>query len=293
MAAKDGDGWALCALGHQHWGLYGAAGLLTVHHTLDGMPYVLMQKRAWWSHHGGTWGLPGGACDSHEDAVAGALREAREEAALDAGLVRVRGLYVDDHGGWSFQTVIAEAGGLLDAAPANGESADMRWVAADEVASKELHPGFADSWPRIRPALGPVVVVLDMANIIGARAEHGWWNDRAGAANRLLNELIPLSGQGFAEMPEGVPALSRWFPRVVAVLEGAAAGAADPGPVTGDLTVVTAGGSGDDAIVDVVRGVRPWETALVVTADRGLRQRVTALGAVVTGPRWLLKQLGI
>ncbi|MEV7801761.1 NUDIX domain-containing protein [Microbispora sp. NPDC088329] len=291
MAAKDGDGWALCELGHQHWGLYGAAGLLTVHHTLDGMPYVLMQKRAWWSHHGGTWGLPGGACDSHEDAITGALREAREEAALDADLVRVRGLYVDDHGGWSFQTVIAEAGGLLDAAPANGESADMRWVAADEVAAKELHPGFADSWPRIRPALSPVVVVLDMANIIGARAEHGWWKDRAGAANRLLNELVPRSAQGFDEMPEGVPALARWFPRVVAVLEGAAAGAADPGPVTGDLTVVVAGGSGDDAIVEAVRGARSWETALVVTADRGLRERVTALGALVTGPRWLLKQL--
>ncbi|MEU8175171.1 NUDIX hydrolase [Microbispora hainanensis] len=291
MTEKDGDGWALCALGHQHWGLYGAAGLLTVHHTLDGMPYVLMQKRAWWSHHGGTWGLPGGACDSHEDAIAGALREAREEAALDSELVRVRGLYVDDHGGWSFQTVIAEAEGLLDASPANGESADMRWVAADEVPARELHPGFADSWPRIRPALSPVVVVLDMANIIGARAEHGWWKDRAGAANRLLNELVPLCEQGIGEMPEGVPALTRWFPRMVAVLEGAATGAAGPGPVSGDLTVVVARGSGDDAIVEAVRDVRPWETTLVVTADRGLRERVTALGAMVAGPRWLLKQL--
>lgn len=291
MAAKDGDGWALCALGHQHWGVHGAAGLLTVHHTLEGMPYVLMQKRAWWSHHGGTWGLPGGARDSHEDPITGALREAREEAALDADLVRVRGLYVDDHGGWSFQTVIAEAGGLLDAAPANGESADMRWVAADEVASKELHPGFAATWPQIRPALRPVIVVLDMANIIGARAEHGWWKDRAGAANRLLNELILLAKQGLGEMPEGVPALARWFPRMVVVLEGAAVGAADPGPMTEDLTVVAARGSGDDAIVETVRGLRSWETAVVVTADRGLRARVTALGALVTGPRWLLKQL--
>lgn len=291
MAAKDGDGWALCALGHQHWGLHGAAGLLAVHHTLDGMPYVLMQKRAWWSHHGGTWGLPGGACDSHEDAITGALREAQEEAALSADLFRVRGLYVDDHGGWSFQTVIAEAGGLLDAAPANGESADMRWVAAEEVTSKELHPGFAASWPRIRPALSPVVVVLDVANIIGARAEHGWWKDRAAAANRLLNELIPLTAQGLADMPEGVPALTRWFPRMVVVLEGAAARAADPGPVNGDLMVVSAAGSGDDAIVEAVRDVRPWEKALVVTADRELRERVTALGAVVAGPRWLLNQI--
>ncbi|MFG1906503.1 hypothetical protein [Kribbella sp. NPDC048928] len=29
----------------------------------------------------------------------------------------------------------------------------------------------------------------------------------------------------------------------------------------------------------------------VVTADRGLRQRVEPTGAVTTGPRWLLDQL--
>jgi 8-oxo-dGTP pyrophosphatase MutT (NUDIX family) len=291
MAAKDGDGWALCAQGHQHWGLHGAAGLLAVHHTLDGMPYVLMQKRAWWSHHGGTWGLPGGARDSHEDAITGALREVREEVALSGDLLRVQGLYVDDHGGWTFETVIAEAGGLLDAAPANGESMDMRWVAADEVTRKNLHPGFAYSWPKIRPALSPLVVVLDMANIVGARAEHGWWNDRAGAANRLMNDLLPLADDGLSHPPTGLPELAKWFPRVVVVLEGAAARGADPGPVGTSMTVVVAPGSGDDAIVDAVRDARPWEKVLVVTADRGLRERVTALGALVTGPRWLLNQL--
>ncbi|MBP2708371.1 NUDIX hydrolase [Microbispora sp. RL4-1S] len=291
MTARDGDGWALCARGHQHWGVYGAAGLLAVHHTLDGMPYVLMQKRAWWSHHGGTWGLPGGARDSHEDAVAGALREAHEEAALSPDLVRVRGLYVDDHGGWSFDTVIAEADGLLDAAPANGESADLRWIAADEITSKDLHPGFAETWPGIRPALSPLVVVLDLANIIGARAEHGWWRDRAGAASRLLNELLPLTARGLPQPPVALPGLARWFPRFVVVLEGAAARGADPGPWEGDLTVVSAPGSGDDTIVEVVGDTRPWEQVLVVTADRGLRERVTSLGALVTGPRWLLDQL--
>ncbi|MEZ0073677.1 NUDIX domain-containing protein [Planotetraspora sp. GP83] len=291
MAAKDGDGWALCDRGHQHWGLHGAAGLLAVHHTLDGMPYVLLQKRSWWSHHGGTWGLPGGARDSHEDAVAGALREAMEEAALTADLLRVQGVYIDDHGGWSFHTVIAEAEGLLDAAPANGESTDMRWVAADEVTSKKLHPGFADSWPKIRLALSPLIVVLDVANIIGARAEHGWWKDRAGAANRLLNELLPLASDGLGVAPDGLPELTRWFPRIVAVLEGAAARGADEGPSRPGIMAVVAPGSGDDAIVEAVRDTRPWEKVLVITADRELRERVTALGALVTGPRWLLNQL--
>jgi uncharacterized protein YaiI (UPF0178 family) len=50
--------------------------------------------------------------------------------------------------------------------------------------------------------------------------------------------------------------------------------------------VVAADGSGDDTIVNLVRAAagRP---AVVVTADRGLRERVVALGADVLGPRIL------
>ena len=44
----DGDGWTRCALGHKHWGIFGAAGLLLRHGDL-----VLLQHRALWSHHGG------------------------------------------------------------------------------------------------------------------------------------------------------------------------------------------------------------------------------------------------
>lgn len=292
MAAKDGDGWALCSRGHRHWGRHGAAGLLAVHHTLDGMPYILLQKRAWWSHHGGTWGLPGGACDSHEDAIASALRVAYEEAALTPDLVSVQGLHTDDHGGWAYHTVIAQAEGLLDAEPANGESADLRWMAADEVTAKELHPGFAETWPSIRAALNPLVIVLDVANIIGARAEHGWWRDRAGAADRLLDDLAPLAAGGLSRTPDGLPGLARWFPHLVVVLEGAAARDAELRTRSDrTMTVVTTAGSGDEAIVGAVRARKPWERVLVVTADRELRRRVTSLGAMVTGPRWLLGQL--
>lgn len=319
MAAKDGDGWALCDRGHRHWGIHGAAGLLAVHHTLDGMPYVLMQKRSWWSHHGGTWGLPGGARDSHEDAITGALREAHEEAALTGDLLRVQGVYLDDHGGWSFQTVIAQAEGLLDASPANGESSDMRWIAADEIAARKLHPGFAETWPRIRLTLTPLVVVVDAANVIGARAEHGWWKDRAGATARLIGELGTLAAHGLRRPPDGLPELAQWFPRLTVVVEGAARGAiggpampaVSEGATGGSsvpeavsevseisavsnvsgVTVVQASGSGDDAIVALVRDTMPWEKVLVVTADRELRRRVEALGAAFTGPRWLLNQL--
>ncbi|WP_433351608.1 NUDIX domain-containing protein [Microtetraspora malaysiensis] len=290
MAANDGDGWAQCDRGHRHWGVHGAAGLLAVHHTQDGMPYVLMQKRSWWSHHGGTWGLPGGARDSHEDAISGALREAHEEAALTGDQLRIQGVYLDDHGGWSFQTVIAQAAGLLDASPANGESTDMRWIAADEVGARKLHPGFAETWPRIRPALAPLVVIMDAANIVGARAEHGWWRDRAGAAARLIGELRVLATRGLRRPPEGPDDLAQWFPRMTVVVEGAARGGISA-HVTGGVSIVEASGSGDDAIVALVRDAKRWEKVLVVTADRELRRRVEALGASFTGPRWLLNQL--
>ena len=108
-----------------------------------------MQERSLWSHHGGTWGLPGGARDSHEDAVTSALREAREEAVLAGDGLRIQGVYLDDHGGWSFETVIAEAAGLLAATPANSESIELRWLPAAQLATKRLHPGFAETWPEV------------------------------------------------------------------------------------------------------------------------------------------------
>nr|SBO91292.1 NTP pyrophosphohydrolase [Nonomuraea gerenzanensis] len=251
-----------------------------VHHDDAGVPYVLMQKRSWWSHHGGTWGLPGGARDSHEDAVASALREAHEEAALAGDGLRVQGVYLDDHGGWAFETVIAESAELLAAAPANRESTELRWLALPEVTTRKLHPGFAATWSEIQSAIRPETVVLDVANIVGARAERGWWNDRLGAATRLLREV---SGLRLAH-----PVLAQWYPRMVAVVEGAARSA----PAVEGVQVVAATGSGDDAIVDVVRRAKPWERMLVVTADRALKERVARLGAETVGPKWLLAQLG-
>ncbi|MEV4390749.1 NUDIX domain-containing protein [Nonomuraea sp. NPDC049607] len=280
MAAKDGDGWAECGLGHRHWGIHGASGLLLVHHDPLGVPHVLMQERSLWSHHGGTWGLPGGARDSHEDAVTSALREAHEEAALGGDGFRVQGVYLDDHGGWTFETVIAESAELVPARPANSESTDLRWLPLPELAGRKLHPGFAATWDRVQAAIRPETIVLDVANIIGARAEHGWWKDRLGATTRLLTEV--------AELRLTHPVLSQWFPRVVAVVEGAARST----PEIPGLQVVAATGSGDDAIVDIVGQVKPWERVLVVTADRRLKERVAELGAETEGPRWLLSQLG-
>jgi 8-oxo-dGTP diphosphatase len=132
-----------------------------------------------------------------------------------------------------------------------------------------------------------VVVVVDVANVMGSRAD-GWWRDRAGAALRLCEQVIALAGRGVpaAAMPAGRPAPGGW----VLVLEGRAkdaAGACGAAAAGADgVRVVAAPGSGDDTIVSEV--VSLGGACLVVTADRELRRRCEAAGAAVTGPGWLL-----
>jgi 8-oxo-dGTP diphosphatase len=150
MGLRDGDGWVACHCGTAHWGLYGAAGLLLVRLDLSD-PHVLLQLRAGWTHGGGTWALPGGAMDSHEDPVAAAAREAHEEAGIDLTSIVVREVFSDDHGNWGYHTVIAHAHGDAGAHEANGESEAVRWVHLDEVHTYALHPGFAASWTALHP----------------------------------------------------------------------------------------------------------------------------------------------
>ena len=145
----DGDGWIVCAQGHRHWGRYGAAGLLLRHIGEDGTPAVLLQHRAAWSHHGDTWGIPGGARDSHETPEQAALREAVEESGLDTGQVSVTGEWVDDHGLWTYTTVLANASSQLEVSAVTFESVAFRWVPEPEVADLPLHPGFAVTWPQL------------------------------------------------------------------------------------------------------------------------------------------------
>lgn len=115
---------------------------------------------------------------------------------------------------------------------------------------------------------GPLLVIVDAANVVGSVPD-GWWRDRRGAAERLRDRLAA----------DGLP--GRLGPvEVVLVVEGAARGVA---PVPG-VRVESASGSGDDHIVGLVAGAGD-RRRLVVTADRELRRRVTALGAEVAGPR--------
>lgn len=160
----DGNGWVQCGQGHRHWGRFGAAGLLlrrgvgqesvvTGRSGQGGDAEILMQHRAAWTADGGTWGLPGGARDSHETAVQAALREAGEEAGVHPEDVAVRAEFVDDHGGgWGYTTVVAELSRPIVLVPQE-ESEELRWVPVDAVGDLTLHPGFARTWPELRPLL--------------------------------------------------------------------------------------------------------------------------------------------
>ncbi len=145
----SGDGWVRCAAGHRHWGRYGAAGLLLRHRSPNDGARVLLQHRALWSHHGGTWGLPGGARDRDETAEVTALRETSEETTLDVAALRVLDSFTDDHGGWSYTTVLAEVDELFRVGTRGAESLSMRWVPEAEVTHLPLHPGFAATWPAL------------------------------------------------------------------------------------------------------------------------------------------------
>jgi hypothetical protein len=135
--------------------------------------------------------------------------------------------------------------------------------------------------PQSEPAQAPpVVLVVDVANVMGSRPD-GWWRNRAAAAARLLAEIAPLRGT-VVTTPDG---LDLTVARMLAVLEGRARDVQAPE----NVEAVRATADGDAAVVAVTTElVAEGQLALVVTADRGLRARLPAR-ALVAGPRWLLR----
>ncbi len=105
---------------------------------------------------------------------------------------------------------------------------------------------------------------------------------KAAAARIAPAEPSAADAPGAANAPgmSGAPGACRTAP--------GAANAPGPANVPGasEVRVVQARGSGDDAIVAVVRELSGRR--VVVTADRELRDRVAAAGAEILGPRWLL-----
>lgn len=148
MSARDGDGWVQCECGKKHWGLNGAAGLLLVRDY-----EILLQHRAPWVHNGDTWGIPGGARDSHESVLEGAIREAIEETGIDPQFLTPLQTFSDDHGNWRYETVLARATPELIAHEVNDESHEVRWIDIEKVSELNLHPSFGNSWPALKEIL--------------------------------------------------------------------------------------------------------------------------------------------
>jgi len=113
--------------------------------------------------------------------------------------------------------------------------------------------------------------LIDAMNVIGSRPD-GWWRDRAGATARLRDEIADAVAAG---------RLTR-FAAVVLVVEGRARDV----PGVDGVRVLPAPRVGDDTIAELAR---PGGT--VVTADRGLRERVVAAGSAVVGPATLREWL--
>jgi hypothetical protein len=149
--------------------------------------------------------------------------------------------------------------------------------------------------PDIDPLEPTVTIVVDVANVMGARAD-GWWRDRAGAAARLCREISALADRGIppARMPADASsrgssssvAPERCFPAYVLVLEGRSREAAAGISPSSRIQVIRAPAAGDDAIVRAAASL--GRGCVVVTADRELRRRCQAAGAAVTGPGWIL-----
>ena len=117
------------------------------------------------------------------------------------------------------------------------------------------------------------VLVVDGANVVGARAD-GWWKDRAGAARRLHEQLVTADIDG----------------EIVLVLEGEAKRGVPAGR-DGHVTVVHAPTDGDGEIVrQAHKAAEAGHRVTVVTADRLLAARVAKAGPTV-GPTWLLDRL--
>ncbi|WP_234996498.1 NUDIX domain-containing protein [Demequina sp. NBRC 110054] len=272
------DDWVVAASGERYWGLNGAAGLLA-HDPGRG---VLLQHRAEWSHHGGTWGLPGGARHMGESALDGALRESAEEAAVPRDAIVPRAAFVLDLEVWTYTTVIGEVIRPFEPAIVDAESLALAWVPLESVEGLPLHPGFASTWTRLRSVLADrPVLLVDVANVVGARPD-GWWKDRRSAADRLLDDLDRRARAGLPAQDLGIDA-AIVMPRVVAVVEGAARGVGSRGTVE----VVKATADGDSEIVAQAESlVAGGASVTVVSSDRGLLARLPAT-ARSQGAGWL------
>lgn len=139
----SGDGFVTVADGSARWGRFGASGLLARHVDADGMHWYFLARRSEWTHRGGTWAIPGGAMDAGEEPLEAAMREFAEEIGAVLDDYTVAHVHEDDHGGWSYWTVVVDVAERFGVPGSlNWETAEARWVAAHELGQLELFDAF-------------------------------------------------------------------------------------------------------------------------------------------------------
>jgi 8-oxo-dGTP diphosphatase len=146
----SGDGFVTLPDGSQRWGRFGAAGILARHVDDDGEPHYFLALRSSWTHKGGTWAVPGGALNHGETPLEGALREFAEEIGHVIEAYEVSEIHEDDHGGWTYTTVVVDVPQRFDPPAAlSWETADARWVPASQLVELELFEAFRSTLTRL------------------------------------------------------------------------------------------------------------------------------------------------
>jgi 8-oxo-dGTP pyrophosphatase MutT (NUDIX family) len=146
----SGDGFVTLADGSRRWGRFGAAGILARHVGPDGEAHYFVALRSSWTHNGGTWAVPGGALNDGETALEGALREFAEEIGHELDGYEVAEIHEDDHGGWSYTTLVIDVTERFDPPAAlHWETAACQWVPATQLAELELFDAFRATLTRL------------------------------------------------------------------------------------------------------------------------------------------------
>jgi 8-oxo-dGTP diphosphatase len=147
----SGDGFVRLADGTRRWGRFGAAGLLVRHvDAATDVASFFVALRSQYTHMGGTWAIPGGAIADGETPVAAALREFHEEIGLALAPERIAQVHEDDHGGWSYWTIVVD---VVERFPlptgTNWETSDVRWVEQHELSALSLLAPFRATMVRL------------------------------------------------------------------------------------------------------------------------------------------------
>ena len=113
---------------------------------------MLLQHRAEWSHHGGTWGILGGARDSGETAARPPRARRRRRPGCRARPTASAASTSTTTAAGAYTTVIGHTDRALSLTALTAETIGVRWVPADAVVALPLHPGFAATWESSAPS---------------------------------------------------------------------------------------------------------------------------------------------